>query len=427
MADAPPPAEEPPKEERRSKERKRRSKAESSSNEVAENNDPFIVAEVLLDNLKILDYDSKFCSKYNLKPISNLYFAIPTDASAQLHYFTNLVSWLLSLVKENFDAPDQYDDPNTTITNCLIKLREVGVVGREITSTAVRSGCGIDVIKILVTLTENALKYRKFRWNKPEYPDEVDDVEEESDTQETHSQHDDEEEDEIDDDLDDFYEEDGIAGGQNEEISFAKKSDTLSKQKQNIMKSEIDAAAWRIEVERVMPKLKVQLRSDDKDWRGHVEKMTKYQTSIQDLLSDTQTHLDKLQGDIGDSLSKIESREKYVNSQLDNIVTEFRQQQDTLADTNSRYNQSSTTVVELTRKLASMTDELDHVKAQMDERGNRMTDSGPLVKMKQALKRLKEETTQMDLHIGVLQHSLMMARMNEKNTMLLDMNGVAAI
>jgi len=411
------------KDERR-KERKRRAKADA----VAEGdtpivNDPFIMMDALLDQLKLLDYDSKFCPKYNLKPLSRLYFAIAADASAQLHYFTNLMSWLLSIAGENFDAPDQYDDPNTTITNVLIKLRDIDSVGKDLSSTAIRSGSGADVMSILAALAEKALKASKWKWNKPEYPTEAEEIEEEGDTATTEDMaKEDEDDDEIDDDLDDFYEEDGIP--QNDEMPFATVQET-SQQKQNILKADIDAASWRIEVERVMPMLKVQLRSDDKDWRGHVEKMTKYQNSIQDLLTDTQTHLDRLQNDIGDALGKIESREKSVNSQLDNIVTEFRQQQDTLADTNSRYKQSSTTVVELTRNLALMSDQLDQIRSQMDERGNRMTDSGPLVRIKQALTRLKKEITQMDLRVGVLQHSMLMVKTSEKDKILLDMASVA--
>eukprot|EP00040_Diaphanoeca_grandis_P011725 m.60116 g.60116 ORF g.60116 m.60116 type:complete len:425 (+) comp22803_c0_seq1:247-1521(+) len=413
-----------PKEERR-KERKRRSKAES--NEVSGDDAPqdvYILMENLLDQLKMLDYDSKFCPKYKFKPLSRLFFATATDASAQVHYFTNLISWLLSIAGENFDAPEQYDDPNTTITNVLIKLREIGSYGKDLSSTTIRTGSGTEVILILAALAQRALKSSKWRWNKPVYPNEADEVEEEGDTlgDSEISNKNGDEEDEIEDDLDDFYEEDGIPG-QNDEAQFALVPEP-KQQKQNIMKAEIDAAAWRIEVERVMPQLKVQLRSDDKDWRGHIEKMTKYQNSIQDLLVETQSHLDKLQNDIGDALVKIESREKSVNSQLDNIVTEFRQQQDTLADTNSRYKQSSTTVVELTRKLALMSDELDQIRSKTDERGNRMTDSGPLVRIKQALTRLKKEVSQMDLRIGVLQHSMLMAKTNESNKILLDMNSV---
>jgi estrogen-related receptor beta like 1 len=39
---------------------------------------------------------------------------------------------------------------------------------------------------------------------------------------------------------------------------------------------------------------------------------------------------------------------------------------------------------------------------QLDERGTSMTDASPLVKIKQALTKLKMETSQMDVRIGVV-------------------------
>lgn len=49
-----------------------------------------------------------------------------------------------------------------------------------------------------------------------------------------------------------------------------------------------------------------------------------------------------------------------------------------------------------------VTESLDRVKAEMDERGSNMIDAGPLVRIKQALTRLKTECTQMDVRIGVV-------------------------
>ena len=49
-----------------------------------------------------------------------------------------------------------------------------------------------------------------------------------------------------------------------------------------------------------------------------------------------------------------------------------------------------------------VTEELEGVKAEMDEKGTSMTDAGPLVRVKQALTRLKAECTQMDVRIGVV-------------------------
>ena len=59
-------------------------------------------------------------------------------------------------------------------------------------------------------------------------------------------------------------------------------------------------------------------------------------------------------------------------------------------------------MTELSRELAQVTDELEGVKAEMDEKGTSMTDAGPLVKIKQGLTRLKNESIEMQVRIGVV-------------------------
>ena len=51
-----------------------------------------------------------------------------------------------------------------------------------------------------------------------------------------------------------------------------------------------------------------------------------------------------------------------------------------------------------------------------------MTDQGPLVKIKQAHTRLKGEIAQMELRIGVAQHSLLGAKIQSKKHMVNDMH-----
>jgi hypothetical protein len=107
--------------------------------------------------------------------------------------------------------------------------------------------------------------------------------------------------------------------------------------RQDILKADVGAAAWRTEYERVLPQLKVQIRADSKDWRAHVAEMTKLQAGIKGSLSETQVYLDRLHTEITSTLEKIDSREKYVNKQLENPVTEYRRQQDALAAAVERY------------------------------------------------------------------------------------------
>ena len=55
----------------------------------------------------------------------------------------------------------------------------------------------------------------------------------------------------------------------------------------------------------------------------------------------TKTHLDQLQGEIAKTLEKISSREKYVNSQLEPQLNQYRGLSQVLAQSKEQYKQVS--------------------------------------------------------------------------------------
>ena len=89
-------------------------------------------------------------------------------------------------------------------------------------------------------------------------------------------------------------------------------------------------------------------------------------------------------------------------TQLEHLIQDFRTSQDKLAEVKERNRGAGSSVTELARELAQVTEELEGVKAEMDEKGTSMTDAGPLVKIKQALTRLKNECVEMQVRTGVV-------------------------
>ncbi|EGD80507.1 hypothetical protein PTSG_01098 [Salpingoeca rosetta] len=396
--------------------RERRERRTADADEAAEN--PFgayMQSENVLDKLKLLKYEQDFCKKFSMKPIHRYYFAESTDPNEQLWYFANLVSWLLSFLKQRYKAPDQYDDPNSIVTSVMMELRKAGV-SVDVSQSKLKTGAGEEICQILNQLGQMALKSLKWTWGKPIHKHE--DFQEQEDEEEAveittadmEAEEEIEEED-FDDEADAFID----GGAMAAEVA-------PSSERAEVLESNVTAAEWKIELERVLPQLKVHIRSDAKDWRTHLQQMQDNKTQIEGALKDTTQHLSKLEKDIAKTLEKIMSREKYINGQLETLVSEFRQQQDSLAATQERYKQASTTVTEYSRQLAAVSADLEAVKSQMDERGSSMTDASPLVKIKQALKALKTEISQMDLRIGVIQHVLLAAKVRQKGEIVQDMN-----
>lgn len=82
--------------------------------------------------------------------------------------------------------------------------------------------------------------------------------------------------------------------------------------------------------------------------------MHQHKDGIETSLIDTKTHLDKLQNEITRTLEKINSREKYINNQLEHLLGEFRATQEQLSESKERYRQASGGVTERSRLLGEV-------------------------------------------------------------------------
>ncbi|XP_019858121.1 PREDICTED: intraflagellar transport protein 57 homolog [Amphimedon queenslandica] len=385
--------------------------------------------EEAIDKLKILGYEKNFCQKLKFRPIPRHYFAIATNSGEQFHAFTNLSVWLLNLCGSHLEQPQEYDDPNATIATIIAEAKKLGVP-TNFPPMKLKTGSGEQVCNVLSQLVDKALERSRFSWEKPVYPEET--------GQEEASVQDGPEEvslskmeEEIQEDVDDMSDEEGGAGGgaifldlnlsEHDQFKELQAKEVL----EDAMENTVDPEEWRQEVERVLPSLKVHYRSDNRDWRLHYEQMHNYHDNIKTVLSDTKIHLDKLHTEITKTLEKIGSREKYINQQLESQVLMFRSSQDKLSSARNEYKQSSHSVNDLSQRLAEISAQLELVKAEMDEKGTSMTDAGPVVRIKQALTKLKEECTEMDVQIGLLEHTLLDLQYKTKTAIRLQMSGGA--
>ncbi|XP_071218723.1 intraflagellar transport protein 57 homolog isoform X2 [Salvelinus alpinus] len=358
----------------------------------------FVVMEDLLDKLKLLDYEEEVLAKHNMKALSRHYFAssayMPSNPGEQFFMFTIIASWLINAAGRPFEQPQEYDDPNATVSNILSQLRAFGGLV-DFPPSKLKAGSGEHVCYVLDRLAEEALKERVFSWRRPNYPTE--EMEEESvmedDAELTLSKVEDEMTEEPDD-----YEEENVMDLEALKSRTNQSETRLSSKPDNILESNMDAAEWNLEVERVLPQLKVTIRTDHKGY------------------------LDKLQEEIGKTLEKVGSREKYINNQLEHLIQDYRSAQSKLSEARECYQQGSGGVTERTRVLAEITEELEKVKQEMEEKGSSMSDGAPVVKIKQSLTKLKQEIVQMDIRIGVVEHTLLQAKLKEKSNMTRDMH-----
>ncbi|XP_063058881.1 intraflagellar transport protein 57 homolog [Engraulis encrasicolus] len=381
----------------------------------------FVVMEDLLDKLKVLNYEDEVLAKHNMKALSRHYFAsspyTPSNPGEQFYMFTVIAAWLINVAGRPFENPHEHDDPNATVSNILSHLRALG--GQvDFPPAKLKSGSGEHVCCVLDQLVEEALKRKGFSWKKPIYPSEEQEEEcvMEDDAELTLNKV----EEEMAEDADEF-EEENVLDLEALKARSTQSEGTMSKPEM-ILESQIDAAEWNLEVERVLPQLKVTIRTDNKDWRVHVDQIHQHQSGIKNSLKDAKVYLDKLQEDVSKTLEKVSSREKYLNTQLEPLIAEYRTAQSQLSQARELYQQGSGGVTERTRTLAEISEELEKVKQEMEEKGSSMSDGAPVVRIRQSLTKLRQEIQQMDVRMGVVEHTLLQARLSHKNNMTRDMH-----
>ncbi|XP_010136773.1 PREDICTED: intraflagellar transport protein 57 homolog [Buceros rhinoceros silvestris] len=345
------------------------------------------------------------------------YFALTTNSGEQFSMFCTLAAWLITKAGHPFEQPQEYDQPNAVVSNILSELRSFGRPV-DFPPSKLKAGYGEQVCYVLDCLAEEALKYSGFRWKRPAYPTE--ELEEEEIT-----------EDDAELMLNKLEEDLAEEESDNEEnfidLNVLKaqtyRSDMNDSAKQEeILQSTTDAAEWNLEVEHVLPQLKVTVRTDNKDWRIRVDQMHQHKDGIESSLKETRGYLDKLHNEISKTLEKINSREKYMNNQLEHLVQEYRSAQALLSEAKEKYQEGSGGLTERIKVLSEITEVLERVKQETEEKGSSMTDGAPLVKIKQALTKLKQETIQMDIQIGVMEHTLLQSKLKEKSNMTRDMH-----
>ncbi|KAG8430990.1 hypothetical protein GDO86_019606 [Hymenochirus boettgeri] len=140
-----------------------------------------------------------------------------------------------------------------------------------------------------------SLKNISFSWKRPAYPAEEQDDETvvEDDAELTLNKIEDENCKEDSDNDEEHFIDLNVLTAQNHKMNTAESS-----KPEEILESKTDAAEWYLEVERVLPQLKVTVRTDNKDWRIHVDQMHQNKDGIETSFKETKGILDKLQNEM---------------------------------------------------------------------------------------------------------------------------------
>lgn len=358
--------------------------------------------EDIIDKLKILDYELHFCQGKSFKPLTRTFFSRPAaNPNEQFFYFTSLVSWLMEICDHSYKAPGQFDDPNTSANNILAELKRMDFTLKDIASK-LRVGHGEAVLHVLNILCDKGMTVKDWSFKPPEYP--LDNYEDELETDDAAA-------------TDDIADEVMSESDGEEEWYDATKDRDDGANNGNVSNGAIETSVnpddWRMELERVSPYLKLNRRSDHKDWRSHLDWILSLLKTIERMFPEVKGQLTKIGDDLAKALEKIQKREHSLGLQFDSWVDDYRIRQKDCQAITENHKASSDSVATLGSELAHIAETLDGVKADISAREERMTDTSPLVRIKDAVAKIKMEIKQMELRIGVLQHTVLHHRIKQ--------------
>ncbi|XP_055641788.1 intraflagellar transport protein 57 homolog [Toxorhynchites rutilus septentrionalis] len=354
----------------------------------------------LMEKLKLLNYERLLLKEMKMKQINRYYFLKSFNPGEQFFMFTSICAWLIRKIGKSFDQPQEFDDPNMVISRIIRVLQEMDVPTDFQTNKLIQ-GAGPICIYIMDCLASQALKLTKFQLKRPECKKEddpmVDLIENDSEI------------------ILEKVEEEQMTGASDEsddegnglfDLNFSDPKNKKIVNKEYKVDSLTDSENWRLELERVLPQLKVVVKTDPRDWRAHLEQMRSLRLNIEAATEETDSQLKSLQTDISYVMEKIESREKHLNNDLKDLIQKYKSILVEYNQVNNSIKEGDKEKAEREHELSKITNELENIKIQMDQRGNSMTDGSPLINIKKAVFRIKEEICDMDIKIGVMEHTL---------------------
>jgi len=386
--------------------------------------------ELIVEKLKLLDYEKGFCAQRRppWPPLTRTYFALPpvsNNQNEQFHYFTSLVAYLLKLAGRSFPPPAQFEDPNAACLNIFAELKACQFANPSFAPGKLKTAHGREVVGVLEALCDLVIEGKFAQWARPHHPPDVYPEEldvDDDDALEAGAHGGGAGGDEIRDDAagnqgDDSDEEEeyviGGGGGAGKPRAGTRTSEEIEDSK--AIESQVDAAEWKLELERVAPRLKVASAADAKDWRSHLESAHRHQGEIARTFPEVKVMLDHITTDVAQMLEKIDTRERYVNNQLEPLSAEYQHHRETLNGVQERYSGSTEKVADLTNELARVSEEVERIKHVMADRGENIADASPLNTLKGSIDKLNKEVKLMEVRIGVVRNTLLQTSLKNKD------------
>jgi estrogen-related receptor beta like 1 len=271
-----------------------------------------VMMELIVDKLKLLNYERQFCNSRSppWPRLHKFYFALPSsNRNEQFLYFSTMVAWLFTLLGCHFPPPSEADDPNLTCSKIMMELMSLGFAAPSWPPARLKQGHGDAVCTVLDTLCSLVLDAIKFEFQPVTlHPD--DSTLAALTSTVSH------------DDRSELYIPDTEETDATPRIAIAS-NDLAPNPNDTAPNPNLLATKWRLDLERIAPSLRIVVVADGNDWRAHLERAAKLyeETAARGVAG--QAQLRRFEEGVTRSLEKLESHENFINQELEGLISEY--------------------------------------------------------------------------------------------------------
>lgn len=382
--------------------------------------DSALIMEDIIEKLRLLNYENRFCKPYRRKPISRVYFNININPTEQLAYFYELTYWLMSLGK--IDKRRSIDDLNSAplgpvldiesigdalevAKQVLTDVRAMGVrMPEAVNAASLKEGYGEGVCFIINDLSTRELIRQNFCFLQPivsegglnvygqTSPSEevVEEIEGESEFDVlVHS-----------DKRDDYSPAELQAVSLSTKANESALSDP-SDSETGVIESSVSPEDWLLELKRVDPALELastQISEAAEDWKHRFEQVTYYLKAIQSHSQSGAVHAwEAMANKLTDQLTAISKGEERIRQQNAESLAE-------LSSKLAERKQITAKLSVLRDKVSTQCNEFDELKdaetellSELKLLSSKLDDDTPLAQLKQGITTLRKESRELEL------------------------------
>lgn len=382
-----------------------------------------LVMESMHEKLKLLQYETRFAEKHRGGQwFPRSYFGASGGASnfEQFSDFVQLCGWLLGLLGSSVDLGDdaKYGNPMTTAGSILVAVGELGAPAFIVSMTPqqLAKGHGLQVCHVLHFLADAALEREGWRWLAPEHGMDDEVLEDDGEGASDH---------EIRDTGEDGVHDDIDAGVSDDEDNIYARADPPSPtalERQSAIEATVDPTAWRAELVRVQDRLRMDSRdvaATMASWRGHLQSMTEHSAVLAEATGSSAASargagaggskhgvlrtVASLSEECKDALERVRAGEARIASLADisELVEVHERASGSLSELRTNADELNVETNRLTAEAGELSDAVRAVKDELDERGGSMTNTAPLQKIRAALVKIKKESQEMVVRLGI--------------------------